>query len=627
MLPRLESPIPDAVGRYRIKRLLARGGQGVVYLADDPELGRTVVIKTVATATLDPSGLARLRREARLTGRIDHPAICPVLDLLGVDGIEYVIMPFIEGETLQARVERHRAQAVGVDAVTIPQLAAESTDDPSGVPEAASPNSSAGKPPSDLRRLVRFLERVALAVHEAHECGVIHRDLKPGNIMIKRNGEPVVLDFGLALDETVSTRMTRSGATLGTPSYMAPEQIRGDHGRVGRATDVHALGVVLYELLTGRLPYEDRSVQAVFQKILDGTFTRPRKINPRITRDLETVCLKAMDIDPGRRYPTASDLALDLRNVRTLRPTVARPPSWIGRTWRRMRRSPWVSSLAIFSLILLVVAGYLTRRLFIATENTEDLDAFNGIIMATLKNRDPSPAHLNRLRQLNLPPGALEAFRRNPLDPATASELYRMVRQRTGETGYGDRLISPRATIADPAPLFRFQVPEGAVADACTAIIEITGPEGSFEESVVATRANTTPPVNHFHVMSVRLSRSLAVGCDWTWSVRLEGISRDVYGPEPATFRIAEADRKRAVLDSVPALGRPASDTLLRASALIAAGFAEGAVAELASFPDGATREERIFRFHLLARAHDLLRDAEAIKRALARIRELAAKR
>jgi len=625
MRPAARPSVPDSIGRYRVIRLLARGGQGLVYLAEDPELGRRVVIKTLSVG-LDPDGLARLRREARLTGRIDHPAVCSVLDVLDIEGQDYVILPFIDGETLQARIARHRAERPDRFPVSISSVGPDSQRDPSGNAGTDPAESTSIRTTGDLRSLVRFMETVALAVHEAHEKGVIHRDLKPGNIMIKANGDPVVLDFGLALDETVSTRMTQQGTTLGTPSYMAPEQVRGDLGRIGRTTDVYSLGVVLYELITGRLPYEGHSVQTVFQKILTGEPPYPRKLNPEIPRDLEAVCLMALDVEPRRRYPIAADLARDLRNVRTLRPTVARPPSLVGRMWRRLRRNPWVSGLAFIGLMLLIVAIYTTRGMLIEREKNDDLGALRRIVLARQEDRDPDPADVDRLRRI-LPGKVLEVFLENPLDSGVEGSLFRMIRERgAGEAAAEDRLIAPRATVADPMPVFRFPIPGDAVG--MTFLIKVVGNGQSIEEKVVAGESNTVPAEGETRLMTTRLSTgALQAGGDWTWSVSIEGVDRKVYGPEEAVFRIMPPAEKTALVKSMPTFDRPATDRLLRAALLIAHDLAEDAVAELAAFPDDATREERILRFYQLARAKSVLRDAGAVKSALARMREAAAGR
>jgi serine/threonine protein kinase len=255
-------------------------------------------------------------------------------------------MPFIEGETLEARLARASEALRGGSP---PSAAWSAIGSATESAPPASPPSAPATPPSEriardarvgLRKILALMEEVALAVHAAHEQGIIHRDLKPGNIMVRPDGHPVVLDFGLAVDlsDSKARRFTVRGDLIGTPSYMAPEQIEGEIELIDRRTDVYALGAILYEVLTFKRAFKASGINAIYHRVLSGRIEPPRKANPTIPRDLEAVCLKAMETDPRRRYATARDFADDLRRVRTLEATLARPVSRLEQLFRRIFR-------------------------------------------------------------------------------------------------------------------------------------------------------------------------------------------------------------------------------------------------------------------------------------------------
>src|SRR5438034_176055 len=232
--------LPRRFGRYHILKKLGAGGMGVVYLAEDTRLSRRVALKVPHFSAADaPQVIERFYREARVAAGIDHPHICPVYDVGEIDGILYLTMPFIEGTPLTHQVD---------------------SDNPLPAAEAA--------------RLVR---RLALAVAAMHEQGVIHRDLKPGNVLLRPSGEAVIMDFGLARSLSGTGRLTATGAVVGTPAYMSPEQIMGRQTELGPTTDVYSLGVILFELLTGTLPFIG-PLEAVYGQILHGTPPAPSQL-------------------------------------------------------------------------------------------------------------------------------------------------------------------------------------------------------------------------------------------------------------------------------------------------------------------------------------------------------------
>lgn len=285
----------ESFGRYQIVRLLGRGGMGAVYLAYDSQLQRHLALKTPFLGS-NPTIIERFFREARATAQLRSPYICPVFDVGQIGGIHYLSMAFIEGRPLS----RVLADGGLTDAQAI----------------------------SDLTN------KVARGIHKAHERGIIHRDLKPDNIMIDAEGEPVIMDFGLARQIEEDIRLTSPGKILGTPAYMSPEQAEGDSGRMGPATDIYSLGVVLYEMLTGRLPFHG-SLTSVLRQIASVEPRRPSAVNPRLGVDspLERICLKMMAKSPESRYRSMAEVVAALEGS-CLEGVVARAPARKG-LWSR----------------------------------------------------------------------------------------------------------------------------------------------------------------------------------------------------------------------------------------------------------------------------------------------------
>jgi serine/threonine protein kinase len=265
-------PVPDELGRYRIIKELGRGGMGAVYLADDTELHRQVALKIPSIPQEDnPEMLERFYREARAAATLNHTNICQVYDIGEHEGTRFITMAYVSGPSL--------SELVGT-----PKLRSE-------------------------RTIARFVRKIAFGLAEAHSKGVLHRDLKPGNILLDERNEPVITDFGLArqVEQRVEDRLTKDGMLLGTPAYMSPEQLGIDPERMGPASDVFSLGVILYELLTGELPYQG-PVTAVIGQIIDGKPKRPTERRPDLDKRLESICLKMMASSVDDRYPSAGDV-------------------------------------------------------------------------------------------------------------------------------------------------------------------------------------------------------------------------------------------------------------------------------------------------------------------------------
>ena len=266
--PVAAGPFPQQFGRYELRACLGRGGMGTVFLAYDTRLDIEVALKVPHPDLLQlPGVLERFYREARAAARLWHPNLCQVLDINEHAGTHYLTMRYIDGVPLAERL------------------------------------------PTDFRAAAELLRTLALALVEAHRFGIIHRDLNPRNVLITRAGQPVITDFGVALRLGEEDRLTRPGDRVGTPAYMAPEQIEGDLAALGPGTDVYALGVILYLLLTGRLPFRAGDFDTLHMRILEGEPARPSALRHDVPPALEHVCLKAMSRRVADRYATARELA------------------------------------------------------------------------------------------------------------------------------------------------------------------------------------------------------------------------------------------------------------------------------------------------------------------------------
>ena len=310
-----QSRILGDFGDYEVQEEIGRGGQGVVYRARQKSLNRTVALKVIGLGHwATEAHLKRFRREAEAAASLEHPCIVPIYEVGERDGSCYFSMKFVEGGQLDEVVRRE---------------------------------------PMPIRRAVELIAKVARTVHYAHEHGILHRDIKPGNILLDAKGEPHLTDFGLArLVEREST-VTRTMEVLGTPSYMAPEQAVGNNSALTAATDVYALGAVLYQLLTGHPPFAGGTTYETIKLLLDTEPRQPRALNPKIDRDLSTICLKCLEKDPKRRYSSALALAEDLERWLKHEPIQARHTGIVTRSRKWVRRNP---SIAVMAAMLLALA-------------------------------------------------------------------------------------------------------------------------------------------------------------------------------------------------------------------------------------------------------------------------------
>jgi ABC-type amino acid transport substrate-binding protein/tRNA A-37 threonylcarbamoyl transferase component Bud32 len=319
--------IGRVVGDYELLQEIAQGGMGVIYKARQKSLQRVVAVKMIRAGQLASSlEVQRFRAEAEAAAQLDHPNIVPIYDVGEQEGQHYFSMKLIEGRSLSPHLERFRADPAAAAALMVP---------------------------------------LARAVQYAHDQGILHRDLKPANILLDDQGQPHITDFGLAkrVAGAETARLTQTGAILGTPGYMAPEQASG-HKELTPAVDVYGLGAILYELLTGRPPFQAATPMDILTQVVSREPDRPRSINPAVPRDLETICLKALAKEPNRRYPSAGAMAEDLTRFLEGSPIQARPTTGMERTWRWCRRNPVLASMGTVAVVLLaVVLGLLVALL------------------------------------------------------------------------------------------------------------------------------------------------------------------------------------------------------------------------------------------------------------------------
>jgi tetratricopeptide (TPR) repeat protein/predicted Ser/Thr protein kinase len=300
-------------GKYIFVRELGRGGMGAVYQAWDTTLARTVAVKVMLDEGLDEHDLERFHREAQMAGALAHPNIVPVYEIGEVDGGHYLAMQYIEGK----------------------------------------PPIGRRLPWKDACRIIRDVVR---ALDEAHRHNVVHRDIKPHNILVDASGKPYLTDFGLAKSMKGANTLTQTGVVLGTPSYMAPEQARGERHRVGKRSDIYSLGATLYELITGRPPFSGANPYQTMAKVVNSDPLPPSRLVANLPKDVDTVVLKAMEKEPERRYATAGEFAEDLDRLLRDEPVRARPASFTHRLRRKLRRNRAVL-LPVAAAVVVLIAG------------------------------------------------------------------------------------------------------------------------------------------------------------------------------------------------------------------------------------------------------------------------------
>ncbi|MEQ8786175.1 MAG: serine/threonine-protein kinase [Pirellulaceae bacterium] len=386
---------PQHFGDYELVRELGRGGMGVVYEAHQHSLGRRVALKVLPFyAVGDAERRERFQREAHAAARLDHSHIVPVFEVGEHDGYPFFSMKLIDGPTLGDKLD---------------------------------------EAPLSPRETARIMLPVCLAIETAHQRGVLHRDLKPSNILLDADGQPQVTDFGLAKLFDIGSAVSETNASVGTPSYMAPEQAEGRWRQIGVCTDVYGLGAVLYHCLTGRPPFQAAMAVETLRQVVQQEPVSLRQLNSSIDRDLETICLKCLSKEPARRYAAAKNVADDLQAYLEGRPIQARPLSTVARTVRWCRRRP----LHAVSLLLLIITLVVSCGAWVVTERARRMAE-----ESHLQTRQVVDDLLTRVSEdelLNQP--GMQLLRRDLLDRARI-HYERFIQQRGDDPGL-------RAELAD----------------------------------------------------------------------------------------------------------------------------------------------------------------------------------
>jgi len=338
------------LGDYELLEEVGRGGQGVVFRARQKSLNRTVALKVISLGQwASKAHLKRFRLEAEAAARLEHPGIVPIHEVGERDGSCYFSMKFVEGGQLDEVARRE---------------------------------------PMPIRRAVELIAKVARTVHYAHEHGILHRDIKPGNILLDAKGEPHLTDFGLARLVESESSVTHTLDVMGTPSYMAPEQAMGNNAAITSVTDVYGLGAVLYQLLTGQPPFAGGATYETIKLLLDTDPKQPRLLNPKIDRDLSTICLKCLEKDLKRRYSSALALAEDLERWLKYEPIQARRTGIPTQARKWVRRNRSIAALIALSVALAAGSGWIVWK----SEFIRHPVVTNGIAVLPFENlsRDPN---------------------------------------------------------------------------------------------------------------------------------------------------------------------------------------------------------------------------------------------
>jgi hypothetical protein len=338
-------------GDYELLDKIAEGGMGVVWKARQVSLNRLVAVKTIRAGRFaSGDDVGRFHTEAEAAANLQHPNIVAIHEVGEQDGQHYFSMDHVEGKNLAELVR----------------------DGPLPAEKAAA-----------------LLKTIASAIHYAHQRGTLHRDLKPSNVLVDAAEQPRITDFGLAKQAGRDRGLTQTGAVMGTPAYMPPEQAAGRHGEFGPASDVYSLGAILYELLTGRAPFRGATPMETMLAVLEQEPVPPRKLNPQLPPDLETICLKCLEKRPERRYPTARELAEELERFLNHDPIFARPAGVGRKAWVWVKAHPWVlagaASLVIMGLLFLAYGLWAENRLLVWEKTHPGYQKKRGVMARSLE--------------------------------------------------------------------------------------------------------------------------------------------------------------------------------------------------------------------------------------------------
>ncbi|MCO5172221.1 MAG: protein kinase [Planctomycetes bacterium] len=544
VLPLPEGGGLERIGGYRVLRELGRGGMGVVYLAESLALRRQVALK-VLTAGGDVEAVERFQLEARAVARLKHPNVVGVHEV-GRDGPRWFLaMDLVDGESLRARVQR---------------------DGPLAPEDAA-----------------RLLEPIARALHHAHCAGLLHRDVKPHNVLVARDGTPLLADFGLAKD-VGADGVTVTGEVMGTPAYMAPEQACADHARVDRRADVYALGATLYEALAGRPPFVGASAINVLRQVIEDPPVPPSRLRPGLPRDLETICLTCLEKAPGARYDTAGALADDLSRWLRHEPVSVRPPGLAGRALRWARRRPGVAAAAALALLAVLGASSAAVRL----DRARRADVARRAAEAARAEADATSAR-EPLVRLAATQRALEAARRWRAEAPGSGDAEEALVRAALAAGEAARLIPvywaalqayEAAAEVRPDP----EVTRSVVA--CRLLSEADGSRLAAQRDLALERCDEAlairPGWSDAHLLRAQINTDndpVAAQADYDRALALDpDLAQALYGRASVRQLLGDHAAARRDLDRVIAL-RPSetSSRLSRASVSIHLGDLDGA--------------------------------------------------
>lgn len=476
----------STLGKYRIIEEIGRGGQGTVYLAEDTKLARRVALKVLVRVGKPPrDALLRFQREAEVASKLSHPGICTVYGAGAENEVPYIAMQYVEGETLARTIATARESSPSTEHLAWSHVGEVEDTADEGVD---STGTSGPMTRGELNATILLVEKTARALHVAHEAGIVHRDIKPGNIMVTAEREPVLMDFGLARDTlTEGPEITHSVDRFGTPAYMSPEQLVVDPSHLDRRTDVWSLGITLFECLTLKRPFEAPTREKLYLAIQSDPLVDATRLNPAVSRDLRLVLETALERDRERRYQTALDFAEDLRRVREHEPILARPvPRWL-RAWRWAQRHPAVAvgtAATVFALAggLVLTLSMLEKEQRLAATERQRKEAAERATEHQHRLRDKHHARVLRAREV-------ETWRREPasvegpdgirawLDQAESilrrrpdylSLLLDLLRPQLGEEQIGRAGTVIAAVEKDPYTTvmdgFASRIPEGSAA-------------------------------------------------------------------------------------------------------------------------------------------------------------------
>jgi WD40 repeat protein len=421
-LPSAGPTLPQAnLPGFEVLEVLGRGGMGIVWKARQVALDRLVALKMmIAGDAADEGEIARFRSEAEAVARLQHPSIVQIFEVGRHEGRAFFALEYVAGGSLAHKLD--------------------------GTPLVP-------------REAALLVEELANAVQYAHERNVLHRDLKPANVLLTPEGRPKIADFGLAKKLDTDDGRTRTGAILGTPSYMAPEQAWGNSKSVGPRVDIYALGAILYECLTGRPPFRGATLLETLEQVRTREPVAPCQLNPAVPRDLETICLKCLQKDPAGRYLSARDLALDLRRFLDGEPVTARPLGAVGRLWRSARRRPMAALVLVLTVLTLLLGagGGLAVWLYQTSESGRQREArLRGAAetareeaLAARGQAEELAGRLERVLYLQRVQGAVREWQQN--DVARARELLDECpeQQRGWEWHYARRLLYPLSEMGE----------------------------------------------------------------------------------------------------------------------------------------------------------------------------------